>query len=129
MLNKIYMQIQQLNLCGCSLGCAYIATADGDSVSGWAISNDRLWPSIQINLDIAYVALIGGTYDWCSGVCTGPIIGVVIGVLAGVGIIVGIIIWRRKKAAANQAGQRLMDNQSPYAKWFHSIKSLFLEVK
>jgi hypothetical protein len=71
-----------------------------------------LWYAIKYDLDNAYGLFFGGTYDWCSGVCTGPIIGVVIGVLVGVGIIVAIIIWRRKKA--NQAGQVLMNNQSPY---------------
>ena len=76
--------------------------------------SDQLWPAIQYDLDVAYAYFNGGSYDWCSGVCTGPIIGVVIGVLVGVGIIVGIIVWRRKKAAANQSSQRLMDNQSPY---------------
>lgn len=100
--------------CSCSLGCGYTATVDSASFSGCSTSSDPLWPIIQFDLDNAYAFLVGGTYDWCSGVCTGPIIGVVIGVLVGVGIIVGIIIWRRKKAAANQAGHRLMDNQSPY---------------
>ncbi len=100
--------------CSCSLGCGYTATIDGLSLSGCSTSSDQVWPLVQYDLDVAYSYLIGGTYDWCSGVCTGPIIGVVIGVLVGVGIIVGIIVWRKKKAAANQAGHRLMDNQSPY---------------
>ena len=100
--------------CSCSLGCGYTASFDGNSISRCSALSDPYWPLIQIDLDNAYTVFNGGSYDWCSGVCTGPVIGVVIGVLVGVGIIVSIVIWRRKKAAANQAGHRLMDNQSPY---------------
>lgn len=98
--------------CSCSLDCGYTATFDGSSFSGCATITDPIWYAIKFDLDNAQAVFNGGTYDWCSGVCTGPIVGVVIGVLVGVGIIVAIIIWRRKKA--NQAGHRLMDNQSPY---------------
>lgn len=98
--------------CSCSLDCGYTATFDGVSFSGCSTASDPLWYAIKYDLDTAYGLFFGGTYDWCSGVCTGPIVGVVIGVLVGVGIIVAIIIWRRKKA--NQAGQVLMNNQSPY---------------
>lgn len=67
--------------------------------NGCATPQDNLWPTIELNLNIAYKALIksGTNYDWIGGVCTWTIIGIFIGILGGIAIIIGVVLKEERQ--------------------------------
>ncbi len=96
----------------CSGNCDYSYTSRGLTISGCATSQDNLWQSIELLLNLEYKIFNRGAsnYDWIGGVCTWAIIGIVIGIVGGIAIIVGVIIFIKKRKAAR--GRSLLDSST-----------------